>query len=124
MSVKSIPIRYVLVSLLLVMQFSGVHLHVDAQGQDHGVHRTHVHESEPVPSGHGHGHGHDDEIDISLLEWGNASNKPAWFLAVLPILFVATGAPNRQRLKPRQQMFRVLRSSRWRPPLRAPPAFR
>lgn len=113
---KLTSVYFVLAAFLLAMQIGGAHLHVDEQGKDQHVHSTHVHESEPDSTGH------ESEIDLSLLEWGNSTNKPSWFLTLLPVMFVAAGAPKRQHLNPVQRAFRILRSSRWRPPLRAPPS--
>jgi len=110
------PLLVIACLCLIFMQMNGTHLHVEADGQNAGLHGTHLHEADQ------HGHDHTAESDVSVLEelgltW---SKLPPVILATVVLLFT--------QLWPRQQLWllpvqfaKPRRRSRWRPPLRAPP---
>jgi hypothetical protein len=90
---------------LLTMQVSGQHLHVNAEGQGGALHGLHLHHAHMD----GHGHDYDAEIDVSLFDKGSTTwTKLAPFLVglvVVLLVIIRTG------------------TTRWRPPLRAPPRY-
>ena len=107
------------------MQFSGLHMHADANGQDAGLHLTHLHSAAPeVHSHHGNpdGYDHSAELDVSLTE----QLSTGW-IKLIPLLIVSVIAVllglrllTRLRLAPTQSG-KVRHLERWHPPLRAPP---
>lgn len=107
------------------MQLTGLHLHVDAHGQEVGLHVAHLHHA--VPEDHSHHnaskiHDHNVEIDVSLLEQLSASwSKLLPFLLVL-VIVLAAAAWTSQRVRSLPERTGTVRHRlRWRPPLRAPP---
>ena len=110
------PILLLACLCLIMMQMSGTHLHVDADGEHAGLHGTHLHETNQ------HGHDHNAESDVSVLEeLGLTWSK------LLPIILAGVALLFTQHW-PRQQTWllpvqfgKPRRRSRWRPPLRAPP---
>jgi len=110
---------------LLVLQLSGLHLHVDAAGEDAGTHVAHVHYNAPKDYGH-HGvvedHDHSAETDVSLTEQLNASWTkliPLLIVVVIAVL-LGQGLHTRIRWTPTQSGI-VQHVKHWRPPLRGPP---
>ncbi len=101
---------------LLSVQLSGLHMHINLQGDDGEPHTTHVHESDPD------GDDHSDDIEVSVFELGSAWAKVMVF--IMPVAVVLLGitwlvqAPWPFLV----QRLTLKRSARWRPPLRAPPA--
>jgi hypothetical protein len=110
------PMLLVACLCLLFMQMSGTHLHVEAGGENAGLHGTHLHEIDH------HGHNHSAERDVSVLdELGLTWSK------LLPVILACVALLFSQQW-PRQQLWllpvryaKPRRRSRWRPPLRAPP---
>tara|TARA_R110001592_G_scaffold254129_3_gene517522 strand:- start:70968 stop:71327 length:360 start_codon:yes stop_codon:yes gene_type:complete len=101
---------------LLVMQMSGLHLHVDTSGETAGLHGTHLHHD--VSSGHSH----NAEIDVQLLEQLGATwSKLIPLILFCAILLVVRGWLQRRIWIPPTQVGRLCRQGHWRPPLRAPP---
>lgn len=96
---------------------SGLHLHVNLQGDDAGLHPTHVHQSDPD------GHGHAADTDVSVFELGMSWTKVMVFL--LPIAFALLGIIwlVQSFLPPPFTGIALQRTVRWRPPLRAPPLY-
>lgn len=101
---------------LLIFQFSGLHLHVNSEGNG-GLHGTHIHDVNPDPDGHEHV----GDTDISIFELGNSFGKLLVFL--VPIVFILLVVSRcSQRLWIPVNLVPLPRSRfRWRPPLRAPP---
>ena len=101
---------------LLSSQAVGLHLHVNAHSESGGLHASHVHHADPD------GHDHSDDIDVSLFEFGAAWSKilalpmpcVALLLATVWLVQGCSPAP--------APVLSTRRRSRWRPPLRAPPA--
>lgn len=111
---------------LLAMQLGGLHLHVDADGNDAGIHAVHLHQVGPEDQNHhdevGEVHDHSVEVDVSLLEELNAS-----WTNLIPLLMVCVIAAF-LGLRPQRLLRLALRHphktrhrEHWRPPLRAPP---
>ena len=101
---------------LLVMQISGLHLHVDPKGNDAGIHGTHVHQADPDD------HDHSADIDVPLLEQlGISWSKLIPLLLACVFVFLAAVWVQLSLRAPPIQTGRVRQRLRWRPPLRAPP---
>ena len=106
------------------MQVSGLHLHVDTQGNDAGIHAAHVHQAGPEDHSHDHEavHDHSAESDVSLLEQLNANWAKLMPLLIICLLATALGVRSISRLGiPSGRPLKTRRRERWRPPLRAPP---
>jgi hypothetical protein len=110
---------------LLVLQFSGLHLHADAGGNDAGLHVAHL--QHVVAENHSHhgtvdAHDHGAETNVLLADQLSASWAKlialliGFMIAVLLCLRLLT----RLRLAPTRPR-KVQHLERWRPPLRAPP---
>ena len=100
---------------LLVMQLSGLHLHVDASGSDAGLHGTHAHQV--ISSDHDHS----AEIDVQLLEqfgvsWSKLIPLISQVILLLTVLWIVLPlwSPPIKSSKARSRLH-------WRPQLRAPP---
>ena len=106
---------------LLILQMSGLHLHVSADSQGGALHGTHLHEVDFNGHGHGLGHDHDAEVDISPFETGTPSSKLILFLVILVFVLLAVIWASRMVWPPLVERLSTHRRSRWRPPLRAPP---
>lgn len=101
---------------LLAMQMSGLHLHVDVDGHDAGIHGAHLHQ--PTPSDHDHS----VETDVSLLEQMGFSWSTLVPLILTCVIALALIGWLQFRLRfPLKQTSNVRHRHRWRPPLRAPP---
>ena len=110
---------------MLVLQWSGLHLHADAAGQDAGLHVAHLHHAASEDHSH-HGiaeaHDHGAETDISLVEQLGTSWTKLIPLLIVYVIAVLLGQGLYTRLRPAQtQSGKVRHLERWRPPLRAPP---
>jgi hypothetical protein len=107
------------------MQFSGLHMHADANGQDAGLHLTHLHSAAPeVHSHHGNpdGNDHGAEIDVSLAEQLSTSWTKLTPLLIVFVAAVLFHLRSHTRLKSSPtHSGNGRRRERWRPPLRAPP---
>ena len=121
----SISIAIVACVSLLVLQSSGLHLHVDAVGQETRLHVAPLHHAtQEVHSHHGivKAHDHSVETDAPLLELLNSS-----WTKLIPLLIVVMSAILLGlRLLTRLQLApappgKVRHLKHWRPPLRAPP---
>lgn len=110
---------------MLAMQMGGLHRHVDAHGQEAGLHVAHVHHA--GPENHTYQadigkHDHSVEIDVWLLEELSTS-----WSKLVPLLFacaivLAVAVWTQCRLQaPPIRTGKVRHRLRWRPPLRAPP---
>lgn len=99
---------------LLCMQLSGMHLHVNPDG-DGGLHGTHVHDADHD------GHGHETDTDVSLLELLSGWIKLLLFLAPFVFIVLAIMRPGKLVWAPITHILYPRDRSRWRPPLRAPP---
>ena len=107
---------------LLAMQMSGMHLHVDLDGDDAGIHVAHLPHIAQVHQSSPHGHDHSAEMDVALLEqvgfnWSQL--VPLIFACAIGVALIAC-MPRRFTFAP-QQTSKVRHRYRWRPPLRAPP---
>ena len=110
------PLLAIFITITLVsMQASGIHLHVNTAGAG-GIHSSNIHESGLNDQDHF------GDTDVSLFEVISSATQAAYFVAVFVFaLLVVTKceahlwAASTRRLGPRHR-------SRWRPPLRAPPA--
>jgi hypothetical protein len=100
---------------LLSLQFSGLHQHVDTQGQDNGIHGTHLHDVESDS------HDHHADIDASFFELGARWSKTIPFLIVLALNLLIIGRATRSVSFLYNHLLQPCRQTRWRPPLRAPP---
>ena len=101
---------------LLAMQMSGLHLHVDADGHDAGLHGAHVHQAGPDD------HDHSTDTDVSLLEQlGIGWSKLIPLLLIWAIVLAWVGWIQARLRTPPRQSTKVRHRHRWRPPLRAPP---
>ena len=99
------------------MQMSGTHLHFDEAGEHAGLHGTHLHEIDH------HGDEHSAERDVPVLEqlgliW--AELLPLILACV--IWLIAEHVCQQRYWRLPSQFAKPRRRSRWRPPLRAPPA--
>lgn len=126
---------------LLALQLSGLHMHVNAHGYAGvpvGTHVHHIGHHEDAGESLGHVHDeqygqqrgasdhdgdHDGDQDISVVHLaGGAAKLVLLFLcAVLALAVIRYGAT--RIAFPRLSFVSARRSLRWRPPLRAPPAF-
>jgi hypothetical protein len=104
----------VLVASLLSMQLSGLHLHVNSDGNG-GLHGPHVHDAARE------GHSHESDTDVSLLEFFFGWMKLLSFF--IPLVFVLLSVMQRRKIvwAPITHSIFTRGQSRWRPPLRAPP---
>ncbi len=100
---------------LLSMQAAGLHLHVNLQGGDGGLHGAHVHHADPD------GHDHGADVDVSLFELGATWSKILTFLVSVVSLPLAVVWVLQAFVPPSVTTLSTHRRSRWRPPLRAPP---
>ncbi len=123
---------------LLLLQLSGAHIHMGAEGyvgapetsysHDHGGHdHHHGHHASDASSDHGplailaSGNDYRDARDVSLLDQSLTAFKiPMAILALILLFMVLPGA---RKLASPDIIYPVLsgRHTRWRPPLRAPP---
>ncbi len=121
---------------LVALQLSGLHMHVDAHGYVGAPQGTHVHgqgvhshETDTYLAGadnrheHAGDQDHEGDKDVTIVELSIGESKLLVFLVWLGLgLFTV--------LRPANQIFPtaavprpVVRNTRWRPPLRAPPHF-
>ena len=119
------PIVAVACLYLLTTQMSGLHLHVDEDGHDAGIHSVHLHQVGLEDHSH-HEHGdlnnHSAEVDVSLLEQLSASWSKLIPLLIVCVISVYSGLRLQQSLRtPSSQPGKVRHREHWRPPLRAPP---
>ena len=110
---------------LLVLQLSGLHLHVDAAGEDAGMHVAHAHYNAPKDYGR-HGvveeHDHSADTDISLTEQLNASWTKLIPLLIKVVIAVLLGQGLLARIRwTPTESGTVRHVKHWRPPLRGPP---
>lgn len=114
---KSVSISIVAVAVLalLMMQFSGLHLHASNLDDSAALHGSHVHDVESD------GHDHTADVDVSIIDLGIVWSKimPV-LMAILPtalgivwVLHTLLSAPTTP--------FPICRRTNRRPPLRAPP---
>jgi hypothetical protein len=119
------PIAAIACLCLLTMQMSGLHLHVDEDGHDAGIHTVHLHQVVPeVHTHHGDGdvHDHSAEVDVSLLEQLGASWSKLVPLLIACLISAYLGLRLQQCLRPLSGLpGKVRHRERWRPPLRGPP---
>ncbi|HNP35401.1 MAG TPA: hypothetical protein PKK10_06075 [Woeseiaceae bacterium] len=115
MKFASLPIVVLAVVALLLMQFSGLHLHAGDLGDGAALHGTHVHD---VGSD---GHDHTADVDVSLIDFGIVWSKimPV-LMAILPVALAIVWVLH-TLWPPPTTLIPLRRRSRWRPPLRAPP---
>ncbi len=124
---------------LLWLQSSGLHVHMDDSGSIGvpGTSLTHsndrhdhhdAHHADPHASTHGdhhesgrHDH-HEDARDVSLVDLANGAFKMP--LAILALVLLFAVSPLVRSLAGAEIIHPILsgRHTRWRPPLRAPPA--
>ena len=99
---------------LLCVQLSGLHLHVNPDGNG-GLHGTHHHDTE-----HG-GKSREADKDVSVLELAASWLKLQPYF--IPFKFVVLAAVQRSKTlwAPVTNNRTGRGQSRWRPPLRAPP---
>jgi hypothetical protein len=102
---------------LLSMQLSGMHMHVNPQGDSGELHGSHTHDHDPGPSGHDHS----SDIDVSVLELGATWAKLLTFLVPIATLLLSVVWVLQSNWPPSRILQSLQRRSRWRPPLRAPP---
>jgi hypothetical protein len=118
MAMQRTTVSWLLIACFALVgaQLSGVHAHVDAQGQgfDGAVQTTHDHH-------HDHGDDHDGDIDVNVVDLGLSAAKAVFLiLAVSLTLFLLS--PERGHVRIEYDVRLPLRRRmRWRPPLRAPP---
>jgi hypothetical protein len=119
------PIAAVACLYLLIIQVSGLHLHVDEDGHDAGIHAAHLHQvvsEDHVYHQHGDLHDHSAEVDVSLLEQLSASWSKLIPLLIACVISVYLGLRLQQSLQtPSRQLGKIRHREHWRPPLRAPP---
>lgn len=102
---------------LLSMQLSGLHMHVNPQGDSGELHGSHTHGHDPDPIGHDHSL----DIDVPVLELGATWAKILTFLIpIVALLLSVVWVLQSIWSPPRIPQF-LQRRSHWRPPLRAPP---
>ncbi len=122
---------------LLAVQLSGLHMHMDAEGNvgdPQGLHlhsqplhshegAMHVHTPDVVEHEHPGENGHDGDKDIAIAEMSAGKTQ----LSVLGIYYdvglLVTRAPTGELSPVADVPLPSVRNSRWRPPLRAPPQF-
>lgn len=120
---------------LLILQLTGAHGHIGAEGylgvpeisysHDHGGHDHHQgHRAADALAGHGPeatSDDHEDAQDVSFLDETLPAFKIPMALLALIVLFVVF--PRARMLASVDVIYPVLsgRYTRWRPPLRAPP---
>jgi hypothetical protein len=105
-------------SALLLLQMVGLHLHAGTNQDAPGLHAEHIHGADPD------GEDHSSDVDVSLVHlvavWAKLG-VPLFgmtLLALVPALLSWWIRPDlRKRSLPAT-------AGHWRPPLRAPPAFR
>jgi hypothetical protein len=122
---------------LIVLQLSGLHMHVDAHGYVGAPEATHVHGQ---AGGHHQGHAthldladashetahtgdqnHDGDQDVSIVKFGTAVSKLLLYLIPLGLALLTVLRPA-GKIAPATTLPRpIARHERWRPPLRAPP---
>ena len=122
---------------LIVLQLSGLHMHVDANGYVGTPEGAHVHGQ---AGGHHHGdmthpgladashdaaHGGDQDHsggkDVSIVKLGTAVSKLLLYLIALGLALLMVLRPA-DKIAPTTTLPRPIgRHERWRPPLRAPP---
>jgi hypothetical protein len=100
---------------LLGIQLSGSHLHVNLQGDSGGLHGSHVHDS------HSDGHDHSADVDVSVLELGTIWSKVITFLVPIAMMLLGIVWVIQTIWPAPRPRLSLLRRTRWRPPLRAPP---
>lgn len=113
---------------LFILQLSGLHTHASEHGYvgtpETGFSHTHTPHHEHVSDHNGtHDvHDFDDMRDVSLFEL--ASGKFKTSLIFLSLVFLFSFHPVARTLTTSFLSYRLLhgRQTRWRPPLRAPPA--
>ena len=100
---------------MLLMQFSGLHLHAGDHVDDAALHGAHVHDVGPD------GHDHTADVDVSLIDYGIVWSKimPV-LMAILPTALAIVWVLH-TLWPPPIPLIPLRRRSRWRPPLRAPP---
>ena len=103
------------VAALLALQTVGLHLHANPHTDGMQMHAEHIHSVDPD------GHDHSADLDVTIIELGMLWAKllPALLCAGLllpvPLLLRWAGCGWYHSLLPPGN------TSRWRPPLRAPP---
>jgi hypothetical protein len=100
---------------LLSMQLSGLHMHVNPQGDSGDLHVSHVHDAEPD------GHSHNADVDVSVFELGTTWSKILTFLLPIVVMLFGIVWVLQTVWSPPRVQLSLQRRSRWRPPLRAPP---
>ena len=101
---------------MIMMQMSGTHMHIEAGGENAGLHVTHLHETDH------HGHDHRADRDVSVLEeLGLTWSKLLPVILAFVALLFSQHWPRQQLWLLPVQFAKPRRRSRWRPPLRAPP---
>ena len=119
------PIAAVACLYLLTIQVSGLHLHVDEDGHDAGIHAVHLHQVGPENHTHhqdGDLHDHSAEVDVSILEQLSASWSKLIPLLIACVISAYLGLRLQQSLRtPSRQPGKIRHREHWRPPLRAPP---
>jgi hypothetical protein len=113
---KPTAIAVVVCFSLFVLQLSGLHLHVNAAADGPATHGTHVHGSDMD------GHDHEGDKDVSVVELGAGASKHLVFLFALSPSSAVLPRPAGRIAANLPTPVRAGRRSRWRPPLRAPPA--
>ena len=114
---------------LLALQLSGLHMHVDADGYVGTPQGTHVHGTDTHLVGaddrheHTGGQDHDGDKDMSVVELNTGVSKLLVFLVWLGLGLFTVLRPATQILPIAAVPRPVVRNTRWRPPLRAPPHF-
>ena len=100
---------------LLVLQLGGIHLHVDIDSDDAGLHGAHTHQA---PS---HDADHSGEVDVQLLEqfigqWSKIVAQVCYVLLLIVAVWIF-----RPTWSPPLGSAKIARRLHWRPQLRAPP---
>ncbi len=121
---------------LVALQLSGLHMHVDAHGYAGTPQGTHVHGQgvedhravthlAGADDRHEHtgGQDHEGDKDMSVVELNTGVSKLLVFLVWLGLGLFTVLRPATQILPIAAVPQPVVRNTRWRPPLRAPPHF-
>jgi hypothetical protein len=100
---------------LVLLQLSGLHVHVNVDADGPATHGAHIHGADSD------GHDHGGDKDVAIVELGAGASKLLVFLVALLVALVVL-PPTAGRLASHSTLpLPAGRRARWRPPLRAPP---
>ena len=104
---------------LLVVQFSGLHLHASSADHEMDVHAAVM----PAHDADGHEHTAHSQIDVSLTDAAVLKDAKIKLPFIAALLFAALFLSVVLQRLPRAPRYLagLSRKARWRPPLRAPP---